>query len=30
MRKEKVIRPSVVKVAVNPESKSQKEVEKNE
>lgn len=30
MMKEKVIRPSVVKVAVNPESKSQKEVEKNE
>lgn len=28
--KEKVIRPSIVKVAVKPESKSQKEVEKNE
>jgi len=30
MMKERVIRPSLVKVAVNPESKSQKEVEKNE
>jgi molecular chaperone GrpE len=28
--KEKVIRPSVVKVAIRPESKSQEEVEKNE
>jgi molecular chaperone GrpE len=28
--REKVIRPSIVKVAVKPESKSQKEVEKNE
>jgi molecular chaperone GrpE len=30
MMKEKVIRPSIVKIAVKPESKSQNEVEKNE